>query len=292
METGWAARARTGSDTGWAAGKVALVTGAARGIGAATARRLHEKGAAVALVGLEPELLEANSARLERSAWFEADVTDTDALKDAVERAVDRFGRLDIVVANAGVHYVGAFETTPLETLEREIEINLLGVLRTDHAVLPHLLETKGYLLNVASLAAAAHAPLMTSYAASKSGVEALSNSLRAELRGRGVDVGCAYFGFIDTDMVRESFAHPSTKSLIGLLPGFVRKPVSVEHAVCAIELGILGRRARVWAPRYVGLALSARGWLQPLTEAHVRRSGRVEAAIGLTEPEPQREVV
>jgi NAD(P)-dependent dehydrogenase (short-subunit alcohol dehydrogenase family) len=292
METGSARAAGTGAETGWAAGKVALITGAARGIGAATAARLHEKGASVALVGLEPELLEANSARLERSAWFEADVTDTDALNDAVERVVRRFGRLDIVVANAGVHYVGAFATAPLETLEREIEINLLGVLRTDHAVLPHLLESKGYLLNVASLAAAAHAPLMTSYAASKAGVEGLSNSLRAELHSRGVDVGCAYFGFIDTDMVRESFAHASTKSLLGLLPGFVRKPVSVEHAVSAIELGILGRRARVWAPRYVGLALAARGWLQPLTEARVRRSGRVEQAVALTEPLRQEELV
>ncbi len=279
-------------ETGWASGKVVLITGAARGIGAATARRLHEHGARVVLVGLEPERLERNCAELERAAWYEADVTDTEALTEAVERAVGRFGRLDVVVANAGVHYVGAFATTPLETLERELEINLLGVLRTDHVVLPHLVESRGYLLNIASLAAAGHAPLMTSYAASKAGVEALSDSLRQEVQSRGVDVGCAYFGFIDTDMVRDAFAHASTTALVGLLPRFVRTPVSVEHAVRAIEGGIQRRRARVWAPRYVGLALAGRGWMQPLTEARVRRSGRVEEAIRLTEPEREKELL
>jgi NAD(P)-dependent dehydrogenase (short-subunit alcohol dehydrogenase family) len=276
---------------GWAHGKVALITGAARGIGEATARRLHAQGASVALVGIEPERLERLAAELgtDRAAAFEADVTDTEALQQAIDSAADRFNRIDIAVANAGVHYVGAFETTPLGTLERELEINLLGVLRTDHLLLPHLLQTKGYLLNIASLAAASHAPLMTSYSASKSGVEGLSNSLRQELASRGVDIGCAYFGFIDTDMVRDAFAHDSTKVMMGLLPGFIGRPVPVERAVAAIERGIRERRSRVWAPRYVGLALASRGWVQPLLEKWVQRSGRIENAIELTR-QPARE--
>jgi NAD(P)-dependent dehydrogenase (short-subunit alcohol dehydrogenase family) len=235
---------------GWAEDKVVLITGAARGIGEMTARRLHARGASLALVGLEPDRLAALAGDLgeERAAWFEADVTDVSALREAVEGAVVRFGKIDVTVANAGVHYVGAFEKTPLEVLERELEINLLGVLRTDHVVLPHLLRSRGYLVNVASLAAASHAPLMTSYAASKAGVEGLSNSLRAELATRGVGVGCAYFGFIDTDMVRNAFAHPSTTAMLPLLPPFVRRPVPVERAVDAIEHGIRGRRADVGA--------------------------------------------
>ncbi len=94
-------------ETSWASGRVALITGAARGIGAATARRLHARGASVALVGLEPELLEQLAGELgpERAAWFEADVTDTDALGQSMEQAVSRFGGLDIAIANAGVHY-------------------------------------------------------------------------------------------------------------------------------------------------------------------------------------------
>jgi NAD(P)-dependent dehydrogenase (short-subunit alcohol dehydrogenase family) len=276
-------------DEGWADDKVVLVTGAARGIGAMTARRLHARGAKLALVGLEPDRLSTLADELghERAAWFEADVTDVPALQDAVEGAVGRFGRIDVAVANAGVHYVGAFEKTPLNVLERELEINLLGVLRTDHVVLPHLLSSRGYLLNVASLAAASHAPLMTSYAASKAGVEGLSNSLRGELVMRGVAVGCAYFGFIDTDMVRDAFAHPSTTAMLPLLPKFVRRPVPVDRAVDAIERGIRDRRARVWAPRYVGLALASRGWLQPLTEARVARSGKVDEALAMIEEPP-----
>jgi NAD(P)-dependent dehydrogenase (short-subunit alcohol dehydrogenase family) len=124
----------------------------------------------------------------------------------------------------------------------------------------------------------------MTSYAASKAGVEGLSNSLRGELVTRGVAVGCAYFGFIDTDMVRDAFAHPSTTAMLTLLPSFVRRPVPVDRAVDAIERGIRDRRARVWAPRYVGVALASRGWLQPLTEARVARSGKVDEALALIE--------
>jgi NAD(P)-dependent dehydrogenase (short-subunit alcohol dehydrogenase family) len=274
---------------GWANDTTVLITGAARGIGEMTARRLHARGANLALVGLEPDRLAALAADLgeQRAAWFEADVTDTSALQGAVDGAAARFGGIDVAVANAGVHYIGAFEKTPLDVLERELEINLLGVLRTDHVVLPHLLRSRGYLLNVASLAAASHAPLMTSYAASKAGVEALSNSLRGELSPRGVAVGCAYFGFIDTDMVRDAFAHPSTTAMLPLLPPFVRKPVPVDRAVDAIEHGIRGRRARMWAPRYVGLALASRGWLQPLTEARVERSRKVEQALELIEAPP-----
>ncbi len=272
--------------------RTVFITGAARGIGAATARRLHAGGANVVLVGLEPERLEALAGELgpERAAWFEADVTDVAALRMAAAGTVERFGGIDVAIANAGVHYVGAFATTPLDRLERELEINLLGVLRTDHVLLPHILESKGYLLNVASLAAAGHAPLMSSYAASKAGVEALTNSIRAEVAHTGARVGCAYFGFIDTDMVRDAFAHPSTQVMAGLMPGFIRRVVSVEKAVDAIERGVDKRLARTWAPRYVGGALLARGWMQPLTEVRVRRSGRVEKAIATFEHDARQE--
>ena len=181
-----------------------LITGAARGIGAASAERFHAGGANVALVGIEPERLESLAGRLgERAFWQEADVTDADAMRGAVDAVAERFGGVDVAIANAGVHWTGPLATTPLETLERELEINLFGVLRTVHAVLPQIIERNGYVLNIASLAAASHAPLMAPYAASKAGVEALTNSLRAELAPTGARAGCAYFGIIETDMVR-----------------------------------------------------------------------------------------
>ncbi len=273
------------------AGKTVLITGAARGIGAATARRLHAGGANVALVGLEPDNLERLAEELgtDRAAWWEADVTSTDQLKEAVDAAAERFGGIDVAIANAGVHYVGAFESSPLEQIERELEINLLGVIRTDHAVLPHLVKSGGYLLNIASLAAVTHAPLMTAYAASKAGVEAFTNSLRQEMSVRGVDVGCAYFGFIDTDMVRDAFSNESTKVMEKLMPKFVSSSVPVSEAVDALERAVLKRSDRTWAPRYVGGALASRGLLQPITEKRVKGSGTLKKALKLAEAEVAR---
>jgi NAD(P)-dependent dehydrogenase (short-subunit alcohol dehydrogenase family) len=249
-------------------GRTVFITGAARGIGAASAERLHAKGANVALVGLEPERLEALAARLgDRAAWFEADVTDYSALERAVSDTVARFGTLDVAIANAGIAYVGSLASAPIEHVERTLAVNLLGVWRTDRAVIKHIMERKGYLLNIASLAAISHAPLMGPYTASKAGVEALSDALRQETIPSGGRVGCAYFGFIDTDLVRGSFAQPSANAMMSRAPGFIRNPIPLSRAVDAIERGIERRAARLWAPRWVGAMLTLRGLLQPLTE-------------------------
>jgi NAD(P)-dependent dehydrogenase (short-subunit alcohol dehydrogenase family) len=267
-------------------GRTAFVTGAARGIGAAAAARLHGAGANVALVGLEPELLERRAAELgDRAAWFEADVTDADALDRAVAGTVERFGGVDIGIANAGIHTIGSLLTAPPEQIERTLQVNLFGVLRTDRALLPQIVERRGYLLNVASLAAASHAPLMGPYAASKAGVEALTNSLRVELTPTGARAGCAYFGFIDTDLVRGSFEHPSSRAMEGAMPEFVRRAVPVDRAADAIERGIRRRSGRIWAPGFVGAVLALRGLLQPLTERRAMRSAELQEALRLADP-------
>ncbi|HWT95926.1 MAG TPA: SDR family NAD(P)-dependent oxidoreductase [Solirubrobacteraceae bacterium] len=268
-------------------GRTVLITGAARGIGADAAERLHARGANVALVGLEPERLEALVAKLgsDRAAAFEADVTSPEALERAVAGTVERFGALDVAVANAGLHFVGALTTAPLAQLERELQVNLHGVLHTVRAAAPHVVARKGYLLNVASLAAASHAPLMGAYAASKAGVEAMTNALRQELRPTGTRVGCAYFGFIETDLVRESFEHPSSRTLERLMPKFVRETVPVGDAGAAIERAVAGRKGRVWAPKYVGGALALRGVLQPLIEARALRDTSIADAVAQADP-------
>ncbi len=249
-------------------GRTVFITGAARGIGAGVAERLHAKGANVALVGLEPERLEALAARLgDRAAAFEADVSDYDALERAVRATTERFGALDVAIANAGIAFMGTLATAPIEQVERTLAVNFLGVWRTDRAVIKHVMERRGYLLNIASLAAVSHAPMMGPYTASKAGVEALTDALRQETVPSGARVGCAYFGFIDTDLVRASFGQPSTQAAMGRVPGFVRNPVPLSRAVDAIERGVQRRSARVWAPRWVGPMLTLRGLLQPLTE-------------------------
>lgn len=268
-------------------GKTVFITGAARGIGAATAERLHGRGANVVLVGLEPDRLETLAAKLgDRAAWHEADATDIDALEDAVAVGVERFGGIDVAVANAGVHWTGAFTATPLEQLERELEINLNGVVRTAKAVLPQITQRRGYLLNIASLAAAVHGPTLSTYNASKAGVEALSNSLRIELAPSGAKVGCAYFGIIETDMVRDAFAHPAVSAALEVMPRFAARPAPLSAAVDAIEGGVLRRRKRVWAPRYVGLALATRGLFQPIAELRATRARQLTAMVDLAEPE------
>src|SRR5438445_13485654 len=168
-------------------GRTVFITGAARGIGAATAKRLYAKGANVALVGLEPQRLEQNAAELgDRAASFEADVSDFDALQRAVRDTVERFSAIDVAIANAGIAFSGSLARAPIEQVERTLAVNLLGVWRTDRAVIEQITERKGYLLNVSSLAAVVHSPMMGPYTTAKAGVEALTDALRAELAPSG----------------------------------------------------------------------------------------------------------
>jgi NAD(P)-dependent dehydrogenase (short-subunit alcohol dehydrogenase family) len=268
-------------------GRTVFITGAARGIGAASADRLHAKGANVALVGLEPERLEENAARLgDRAAFFEADVTDFDSLESAVQGTVERFGGIDVAIANAGIAFAGALATAPVEHVERTLAVNLLGVWRTDRAVIEQITKRRGYLLNISSLSAVAHAPLMGPYTAAKAGVEALTDALRMETAPSGAQVGCAYFGFIDTDLVRAAYALPPSKIMNAQTPAFLRDPAPLSKAIEAIESGIERRAGRVWYPRWIGAAIALRGVIQPLTERRIMRDqAQLSEVMRLADP-------
>jgi NAD(P)-dependent dehydrogenase (short-subunit alcohol dehydrogenase family) len=276
-------------------GRTVFITGAARGIGAETARRLYSKGANVALVGLEPDHLEELAAQLgDRAAHFEVDVTDYDALQRAVRGTIERFGAIDVGIANAGVQFNGALATAPVEQIERVLSVNLLGVWRTDRALIEQITARRGYLLNISSLSAITHAPLLGAYSTAKAGVEALSDALRLETFPSGARVGCAYFGFIDTDLVRGGFAGPAGAAARSQMPGFIGRPAPLSKAIDAIEDGIKRRAARVWAPRWVGPMLLLRGIVQPIIELGVERdpaplaeSMRLAASPSSEVPEP-----
>jgi len=265
-------------------GRTVFITGAARGIGSAAAQRLYAKGANVALVGLEPERLRENAERLgERAAWFEVDVTDLNALEDAVAATVERFGGIDVAIANAGIAFSGTLATESVEHVERTLAVNLLGVWRTDRAVIEQITKRRGYLLNISSLSAVAHLPLMGPYTAAKAGVEALSDALRMESAASGAMVGCAYFGFIDTDLVRAAYAQPSTELMNEETPAFMRRPAPLSKAIDAIAQGIERRSPRVWHPRWVGPAIAMRGLVQPLVERRTMRElSRLSEAMRL----------
>jgi NAD(P)-dependent dehydrogenase (short-subunit alcohol dehydrogenase family) len=247
-------------------GKTVLITGAARGLGAETARRVAARGANVALVGLEPEELERVAAQCgANAAWFECDVTDTVALERAVRGTVERFGGIDVVMANAGIAAGGMVRSTDPAAFERTIEINLLGVWRTVRAALPHVIERKGYVLVIASLAAAVHGPGMAAYSASKAGAEAFADSLRVEVKHLGVDVGVGYFSFIDTDMVRGGDAHPALGGIRKDAPWPISRTYPLSQAGQGIADGIEQRRRWVVVPAWGRALLVLRTALAPL---------------------------
>jgi NAD(P)-dependent dehydrogenase (short-subunit alcohol dehydrogenase family) len=250
-------------------GKTVLITGAARGIGAEAARRLAARGMKISLVGLEPEEL----ARVAEdcgpdAAWFEADVTDSDQLEAAVAGTVERFGGIDVVIANAGIAMGGPVRLADQAAFERVIEINLFGVYRTVRACLPQIVENKGYVLIVASAAAIFHSPGMAAYSASKAGVEAFGNALRIEMKHLDVGVGVAYFSWIDTEMVRGADRHPALGGMRAKLPKAVRKTYPVAAVGDAIVEGVDERARVVAVPKaFLRTVLPLRGMLTRLTE-------------------------
>ena len=171
-------------------GQSVLITGAAHGIGAETARRLAARGARVSLVGLGD--LEAVAADCPGSVSFEADVTDRDALEPP-SPARSRRSAGSTVFACAGIASAGFVRTMDPDAFERVLEVNLIGVWRTIRATLPHVIERRGYILPVASMAAILPPVGLAAYGAAKAGVENLSLALPWRRR-LGVDVGVAYF--------------------------------------------------------------------------------------------------
>jgi NAD(P)-dependent dehydrogenase (short-subunit alcohol dehydrogenase family) len=254
------------------AGRRVLITGAARGIGAATARRLHARGARLVLAGIEPDVLARTAAECGDAMAVVCDVREREQVEAAVEAATEHLRGLDVVVANAGVAAQLPLLDGDPEVFERTIEVNLLGVYYTLRAAGPHIAHPGGYALAISSLAAAVHPPLLGAYCASKAGVEALADSLRIELAPSGARVGVAYFAELDTDMVRQGFGTAASKRMRENRRTAMRV-TPVAAGVDAIERGIARRARRVVAPRWVAAVLPARMLAQRVVEAATRSS-------------------
>jgi NAD(P)-dependent dehydrogenase (short-subunit alcohol dehydrogenase family) len=234
-------------------GQRVLITGAARGIGAALAERLAAHGARLALIGLEPETMAGVAERCGEGTFVaECDVSDNEQVTQAVDAAAEALGGLDVVVANAGIATGGPLRAQDLRSWERVIEINLLGVMYTDRAALPHLERSRGYVLNIASTAAVLRAPGMTAYCAAKAGVEAMSDCLRIEMQSLGVDVGVAYFLFLDTDMVRDGEREmPLLQRAKAEMPKIFSRTYPLAPAIEEVVAAIAQRRRRIAYPRW-----------------------------------------
>jgi NAD(P)-dependent dehydrogenase (short-subunit alcohol dehydrogenase family) len=244
---------------------VAVVTGAARGIGLESARRLAATHR-VALLDLDGEGVERAAADLGDALAVECDITDRDAVLAAVDRVVAECGAIDVCISNAGIATAGAMRLLDPDVLAAQVNVNLIGNWRVIHACLPHLVERRGYVLGVASAAALLAPPGLGAYAASKAGLEQLLNVLRLEVRHLGVDVGVAYFLWIDTEMVRGADRrHPGFGTMRRGLPGPAGRTLPVSAAADAIVRGVERRAPRVVAPRSMGAMFRLRGLVPEL---------------------------
>lgn len=263
-------------------GQTALITGPARGIGAALARKLAGRGMRLALVGLEPERLAALASELgDGHVWFECDVTDQTSLDAAVKRSVDALGGLDVVVANAGIASHGPVLSTPVDALVRVIQVNLIGVIRTVKATLPFVVARKGYYLLISSAAALATSPGFAAYGASKIGIEHFGNGLRIELAGCGVRVGSAHPSWTDTDLVRDAQADmQSFAGMLSKLPGPFGRIITIDECATALDDAIRKRKRKVFVPRILGpIAAIRQLFMGPIAEWYFARSARESLA-------------
>jgi NAD(P)-dependent dehydrogenase (short-subunit alcohol dehydrogenase family) len=264
------------------AGKVALVTGGARGIGLATAQELIGRGASVVLVDLHADEVEQAAAGLDASKalGIAADVTDMDAMEAAVASTVERFGGLDVVVANAGIASRGATVlAAEIDQFERVIDVNLLGVWRSVRAALPEIARRQGHVVVVSSIYAFSNGLGAAPYAMAKAGVEQFGRALRVELKQHGASASVAYFGFIDTQMVHQAIdADPLSSRMMEATPKVLRKRLPPSAAGAAIVRGIERRQPRIIRPRRWTVMSVLRGILNPLLDAQMERDADTQA--------------
>jgi NAD(P)-dependent dehydrogenase (short-subunit alcohol dehydrogenase family) len=269
------------TDMGSVNGKVALITGGANGVGAEVARRLHAKGAKLVLTDLDEVQLKDVATRLgeDRVQTVAADVRDLSSMQNATNQGIDRFGGIDIVMANAGIGVFGSVLNVDPAAFKTLLDVNALGVFHTVRAALPSVIERRGYVLVVSSLAAYAPVVGSASYALSKAGVEHFANTLRLEVAHLGVDVGSAHMSWIDTPLVQESKAEvPGFDEMIRRLPGPLSKTTTVQKCGEAFVKGIEGRKRRVNCPGWVEVLR----WLKPVLSTPLGESSLRKQAVEL----------
>jgi NAD(P)-dependent dehydrogenase (short-subunit alcohol dehydrogenase family) len=265
-------------------GKVALVTGAARGIGFATAKALVGRGASVVVVDLDPEAVESAAGQLhdDRAIGLAADVTDRGAMHQAAATTVERFGGLDVVVANAGIaNRLATYRAMASEAFDRVVEVNLIGVVRTVDAALPEIVRRRGHVVVTSSIYAFTNGFGAVPYAISKAGVEQFGRALRVELAPHGASASVAYFGYIETEMTRQGIEEdPIARRLQELLPKPLQKRLPPSAAGEAIVRGIELRAPRIIRPRAWVAMSTLRGILNPRIDRWAEREEEVQAAV------------
>lgn len=264
--------------------KVVLITGAGQGIGLALARRLHEQGAHVALVDVNEAGLKTAATALGDSRVFTAiaDVTDRAGMADVVARVIDHHGRLDVVVANAGVTPPPAtIRTMDLADYDRVVAINQTGVLNTVQPALDAVIAQQGHVVVVASCAAFSPGLGGVAYMSSKAAAEQIGRALKLELAPHGASAGVAYFGFVETPLATATLDDdPLGRKLDQLLGWPLNHRISADDAAESIAHGIAHRSGATIAPlRWAPYSLF-RGVLNAGADRVLVRDKRVHTMI------------
>jgi NAD(P)-dependent dehydrogenase (short-subunit alcohol dehydrogenase family) len=264
-------------------GKVALVTGSARGIGYETARHMHMRGASVAVLDLDAEEAHEAAERIgERAIGIGADVTDHGAMMAAVAETVERFGGLDVAVANAGIAQSRLMTTRAISTeeWERVFEVDLLGVWRTCRAALPQIVERRGQLVLISSVYAFMNGMANSPYAVAKAGVEQMGRALRTELIPQGASATVGYFGWVDTKLVQDAFAQEDSSRLNEFTPDWLLKRITPDEAAAGLVRGIEERAPRVFVPKWWRYVSAMRGVVMPLLDRRMERDDRMASFL------------
>jgi NAD(P)-dependent dehydrogenase (short-subunit alcohol dehydrogenase family) len=264
-------------------GKVAIVTGGARGIGFGTAQALAKRGATLVIVDLDQGAADNAAARLPGATLgFAADVTDRGAMQRVVASVTEQRGGVDVVVANAGVVSRGAtVRAMNGEAFDRVLTVDLMGVYNTVIAALPQIAARQGHIVVTSSVYAFLNGLGVAPYAMAKAGVEQLGRALRIELVPHGAGASVAYFGFINTDMVRIGIDEdPLAEKLEKALPAVLRKRLTPEQAGETVARGIEKRAARIITPRRWAVFSALRGILNPLLDNYMVKNADVQAIV------------
>lgn len=263
--------------------KVVLITGGTGGIGNATARELLRRGAKVAIADIDPATPEIGAAMSPTSAMgVVADVRARETLDRAVDAVVERFGHLDVVIANAGVlSPTATLRRTPASSIDALLAVNVSGVVNTVQAAMERVIERRGQIVLISSVFAFLNPMGTVPYAMSKAAVEQLGRGLRAELDVHGVTTTVAYFSLIDTDMIRHGVdSDPIANEILAALPKSLLKRLQPEQAATALAEGLARRSPRVVEPARWKPLSAVRGMLAPALDPYLARNGRVRAAL------------
>ena len=259
--------------------KVVLITGGNGGIGAATGAELLRRGARVVVADIDPGTPHRAAAlHADRILGCVADVKDRASLDQVVAQALERFGRVDIVMANAGLLAKAAtLRNTPPADVEATMAVNVLGVVNTVAAAMGQVVENRGQIVLISSVFAFINGMGTIPYAMSKAAVEQLGRGLRIELADRDVSVLTAYFSLVDTQMIKRGVdADDVVLELLATLPKPMLKRVTPASAATAIVNGLERRTARVIHPRVWRPVSTLRGLLGPSLDARFATDRRI----------------